>query len=237
MSTVRRFFSEHPVDGNTIRITGDEFHHIKNVNRAKPGDPLEVIDGKGSLYFCEIKNIKSDSATAQIKIKKFQEKPPTTVIIAPSLLKQRPMNLLIEKLTELGVDQIRPVIFQRTDETYSTSKLKKWERIAGQSLKVNKRLWITDILPPISIPQLIRLAPSFKSRILLDISGGTPSLFTWLPPVIAVIGPPGDFMDQERDDLVNNGFISTSINECVLKSETAALSIAALLKQSAAASR
>jgi 16S rRNA (uracil1498-N3)-methyltransferase len=228
MST-RRFFSYHPITANTLRITGDEYHHLKHVNRAKCGEPIEVINGEGTLFWGEIRAMKSDEALVLVKKIVKSHKLPANVIVAPSLLKQRPMNVMIEKLTEIGVDEIRPVLFTRTDETYSLSRLKKWNRIASQSLKVNKRLWLTDIYPPVSIDQIIEMSQPVKTKILLDISGQTPKDFTWHFPVIALIGPPGDITAGEREILVQNGFTPYKINDVVLKSETAAISIGAIL--------
>jgi 16S rRNA (uracil1498-N3)-methyltransferase len=228
--SVRRFFSSHPLTGNTLRLSGEEYHHLKNVNRAKCGDPIEVIDGQGSLFFGEIQAMKSDEGLVLVKKIEKSHKPPVNVIVAPSLLKQRPMNVMIEKLTEIGVDEIRPVMFTRTDETYSPARLKKWNRIASQSLKVNKQLWLTDIYPPVSIEEIIGLPQPIKTKILLDISGQNPGDVTWQFPVIAVIGPPGDITAAEREILVKNGFTPYKINNAVLKSETAAISISAVLK-------
>jgi 16S rRNA (uracil1498-N3)-methyltransferase len=229
MST-RRFFSSHPFTGNILRLSGDEYHHLKNVNRAKCGESIEVIDGQGYLFFGEIRAMKSDEALVLVKKMEKSHKPPINAIVAPSLLKKHPMNMMIEKLTEIGVDEIRPVMFTRTDETYSPVRLKKWNRIACQSLKVNKRLWLTDIYPPVSIGQIIEISRPIKTKILLDISGQNPGKVMWRFPVIAVIGPPGDITAAEREILVQNGFTSYKINDAVLKSETAAISIGAALK-------
>ena len=228
MST-RRFFSSHPVTGNTLCISSDEYHHLKKVNRAKPGDPIEVIDGHGSLFSGEVQAMKPQEVLVSVKKVEKIEKPLANIIVAPSLLKQRPMNLMVEKLTEMGVGEIRPLMFTRTDETYSPSRLKKWERIAAQSLKVNKRLWLTDIYPPVTIDRIIEMSRSIKTKILLDITGQSPGDLDWQFPVIAVIGPPGDIVAEEREMLVENGFTSYKINESVLKTETAAISIAAIL--------
>jgi len=227
--STRRFFSSHPLTGNILRLCGEELHHLKNVNRTKCGDSIEVIDGQGALFFGEIQAMKSDEALVLVKKIEKSDKPPVNVIAAPSLLKQRPMNVMIEKLTEIGVDEIRPVMFTRTDETYSPKRLKKWNRIASQSLKVNKQLWLTDIYPPVSIDQIIEMSRPIKTKILLDIAGQNPGNINWQFPVIAVIGPPGDITAAEREILLKNGFTPYKINNAVLKSETAAISISAIL--------
>ena len=191
---------------------------------------MEVVDGKGALFIGEIQAMKSDEALVLVKKIEKNHKPPVHVIVAPSLLKQHPMNVMVEKLTEIGVDEIRPVMFTRTDETHSPGRLKKWNRIASQSLKVNKRLWLTDIYPPVSIDQIIEISRPIKTKILLDIPGQSPVNVTWQFPAIAVIGPPGDITTAEREILVQNGFTPYKINDAILKSETAAISIGAVLK-------
>ncbi len=234
---IRRFliepFTETSAIGRTLSISGDEYHHLKNVNRAQIGDTVEMIDGVGSLFYGVIRALKAREALVDINNELRTEKPPVHITIAPSLLKQRPMGFLIEKLTELGVDEIRPLIFARTDEKYNSSRLKKWQKIAQQSLKVNKRLWSTDIFPPVTIPELLCSAGVDSTRILLDIAGATSSSVSWQFPVIVIIGPPGDFTPEERQQIVNSRFLPYNINDSVLKSETAAISIAAILKAAA----
>ena len=214
----------------TLRISGDEHHHLRYVNRAKCGDQIEVIDGRGSLYFGEIQAMNANEAVVRVEKEEKSEKPPVSTIIAPSLLKSRSMNIMIEKLTEIGVDEIRPVFFTRTDEKYNPSRLKKWNRIAVQSLKVNKKLWRTDIYPPVSLDEIIAISTVAGARVLLDITGEPASVNRWEPPVFSIIGPPGDVTAEERDRLVKGGFTPYRINDYVLKSETAAILIGAVLK-------
>lgn len=227
---IRRFFSDQVGKSGTVRIVGDEFYHLKTVNRSRCGDEVEVVNGQGWLFTGEIGSLTSTEAVVRIKSESQIEKPSARVIVAPSLLKQRPMNIMVEKLAEIGVDEIRPVLFTRTDDTYASSRLKKWERIAVQALKVNRRLWSTEIFRPVSVAEIIEIARPIETRILLDITGRLPGYEPWHAPVIAVIGPPGDITDEERQQLVNGGFAPYRINHCVLKSETAAISIAGILK-------
>jgi len=230
--TNRRFLAEFLTECSTLTITGDEYHHLRHVNRAKCGDVLEVINGKGSLVHGEILKMDTNKALVQVIKKEKTEKPPLKIIIAPSLLKQRSMNLLIEKSSEIGVCEIRPILFTRTDESFSHSRLKKWQRIAAQSLKVNKHLWQTDIYPPVPLTKLIETSHPIKTKILLDISGTRPTsiLQQFQFPAISVIGPPGDLTDEERQLLIEKNFIPYNINHAILKSETAAIAISAILQ-------
>jgi 16S rRNA (uracil1498-N3)-methyltransferase len=230
----RRFFSDSSPGvnspGATLSINGDELHHLRHVNRAKCGDIIEVINGKGSLYTGEIRAFKPGEAIIDIKQEETCDKPGSNIIIAISILKQRPMGILIEKLSEMGIDEIQPIIFTRTDEKYNPSRLKKWQKIAIQSLKVNKRLWSTVIHEPLTFAHFITYSARFDTKLMLDISGDIATTNQWPHPILAVIGPPGDYCEDERAGLVKNGFMRYNINDAVLKSETAAISIAAILK-------
>ena len=236
---IRRFYSTHPVANGRIVISGDELYHLKTVNRARSGDRIQVFDGKGNLYDGTLRTVKANEAVMEINHREEQKKPVSTVIIAPSLIKKKAMSVMVEKLTEMGVDEIRPVLFTRTDEKYHPSMLEKWSRIAIQSLKVNGKLWPTEIYPPVDIRGFIDFASGIgiesgsATGIILHAEGGKGSFPVVQPPVVSIIGPPGDFFPGERELLVKKGFIQYNINDGILKTETAAISIAAILKGAA----
>jgi len=122
-----------------------------------------------------------------------------------------------------------PLVFARTDEKYSSSMLKKWQRIALQSLKVNKKLWPTQIYPPVCPSELTESMKDIQLKLLLDVEGETGPPIDICESVVSVIGPPGDFVPEERERLLKKGFIQIKINDSILKTETAAISIAAVL--------
>ncbi|MCP4151824.1 MAG: 16S rRNA (uracil(1498)-N(3))-methyltransferase [bacterium] len=216
--------------GSRISIKYDELHHLRTVNRAVVGDGIQVIDGKGWLFRGKIHTINQREAVVEIEAQEFQERPAATVIVVPSLTKRRAMSVMVEKLVEMGVDEIRPVVCARTDERYSSSMLDKWKRLAIQALKVNGKLWATQIYPPAGLREVITGLDGIGTRILLHVEGKKMEPGQMQTPVLSVVGPPGDFIEEERAWLVENDFIQYKINDCILKTETAAISIAAHLK-------
>lgn len=228
----RRFITDQSARGSRVFITGDELHHLKTVNRAKCGTEIEVIDGKGSHYTGKVQSLDIHEAVVEISSQETREKPTVQITIAPSLIKKKAMGVLVEKLSEIGVDEIRPVIFGHTDEKYSPQLLKKWQRIALQALKVNNKLWPTEIYPPVPLEQLIENTRGSATKILLHVDGdrGTiPVICQEGGNVVSIIGPPGDFLAEEKTLLKQNGFIEINLNNGILKTETAAISIAAIL--------
>jgi len=225
----RRFYSgQEPVSGQ-IEISGDELFHLRNVMRGKPGDPVEIFDGKGTLYSGKIESIGRSNAAVRIVKKSSGSKPRGKIIIAPSLLKRKPMTLMVEKLTEMGVDEISPVIFSRTDAVYTAAAGKKWRKAALESLKVNDNLWTAEICEPCTPEELIERTKNIGNKILLDIEGERTSIQGRVP-VICVIGPPGDYTPAERRLFLEAGFTPVNINESVMKVETAAFSALSILK-------
>jgi len=213
-----------------VTIDGEEYHHVAHVMRCRPGDELEIVNGRGRLLHGRIAAQKNNCL--QVHVERFEDfpLPEPRVIIAPSLTKGHAMNWLVEKLTEMGVDEIRPLLCERTDVAYGPAQLRRWEKIAAQSLKVNKKYWLTRIFPPVSPAAMILQAGNTPGKILLDIDAQKESGLIFSFPVLAVVGPPGDFTAAEKENFRAHGFTPVLINDGVLKTETAALAITAILK-------
>jgi len=226
----RRFFSAHEAVNGQVAVDGEEFHHVVHVMRHRAGDEVEIVNGRGRLVHGRIAAVKSHSLSVAVHGGEDFPMPPLRVVIAPSLTKGHAMNWLVEKLAELGVDEIRPLSCERTDVAYGASQLRRWEKIAAQSLKVNRKYWLTRIFAPVSPAGIVAAAEKIPGKILLDIDATEklqrPASF----PVLAVIGPPGDFSAAEKELFLENGFQPALVNEGILKTETAALAIAAILK-------
>ncbi len=225
----RRFFSANEAVAGRITIDGDEFHHIVHVMRYRVGDELEVVNGRGRLSTGRIAVVKARSLQVDVLGADDFPLPVPRVIIAVSLTKGHAMNWLVEKLSEMAVDEIRLLVCERTDVSWNAAQLRRWEKISAQSLKVNRTYWLTRILPPVS-PADLAAAAVMPTKVLLDLFAtrklAPPAAF----PVLAVVGPPGDFSDAERDMFRANGFVPALISDAILKTETAALAVAAILK-------
>ena len=226
----RRFFSSNEAVAGRITIDGDEFHHIVHVMRYRAGDELEVVNGRGRLATGRIVVVKGRSLQVDVLGVDDFPLPAPRVIIAVSLTKGHAMNWLVEKLSEMAVDEIRPLVCERTDVSWNAAQLRRWEKIAAQSLKVNRKYWLTRILPPVSPADLAAAAETMPAKVLLDLTAtrklSPPTAF----PVLAVVGPPGDFSDGEREMFRASGFLPALVNDAILKTETAALAVAAILK-------
>jgi 16S rRNA (uracil1498-N3)-methyltransferase len=229
---LRRFFSEEKVRGSIIDIVDEEAYHLRKVLRVKKGTVIEITDGKGVLHYGKVDSFSGENVRVWIERTERFKKTERKIIIAASLLKRTPMNFMIEKLTEIGVDEITPIIFNRTELKPSEKVVKKWEKIAIASIKVNKRPWLTKVNSPIAFDELIEKYTNINRKYMLDIQGKKKlSVLTDNIRMIAVIGPPGDYIQSEREVLFANGYEPIKISNSILKVETAAISVSAILKE------
>ena len=226
----RRFFSANEAVNGQVAVDGDEFHHIVHVMRYRAGDEVEIVNGRGRLVRGRIAAVKSHSLQVAVQHSEDFPMPPLRVVISPSLTKGHAMNWLVEKLTELGVDEIRPLVCERTDVAYGASQLRRWEKIAAQSLKVNRNYWLTRIFAPVSPAGIIAAAEKMPGKILLDVDAPGKLERSAAFPVLAAIGPPRDFTAAEKALVREHGFQPALVKDGILKTETAALAIAAILK-------
>ncbi len=228
---IRRFFCENHVDDSIIEINEEEAYHLKKVLRVKIGNEIEITNGKGMLYTGNIDGFTSDRVRVRVRKTEKININSKKIVLAPSLLKRIPMNFMIEKLSEIGVNEITPVVFKRTECKFSDKIIQKWKKIAISSLKVNKQVWLTKINYPVSLGELIVKYKDIENKLMLDIDGTSKLNMPDETNTIAVIGPPGDYLEAEREELIDSGFSQIKINSSILKVETAAISISALLRE------
>jgi len=115
MEIRRVFVDKLKIKNNLVLVTGPMQKYIGSVLRKNIGDRIDLIDGKGYLYRCTVNSIKNKEVFLQILdvVHRPEDKrPKVTLCVSP--IKGPRMDWLVEKATELGVEQILPTIFQRT---------------------------------------------------------------------------------------------------------------------------
>lgn len=225
------------IDEYSAELAEGEAHHLVSVLRLKSGDEAELFDGRGTLAKAVIETAGARKIDLRIEtIERFEPSAWPKIIIASSIAKSDRFDWLIEKCTEIGVDRISAVIFERTVKKSANPKtLERWKRIAVSAAKQSGRLFLPVIDKPASLDEVIKslkekytnpvfLYGSFESnaKALWDITIGKQNL-------IVFIGPEGGFSDVEKDVLESQGIIAVRITQTVLRVETAALAFASIL--------
>jgi len=240
---MRRFFVEHlPSQGERLVIRGSEARHISKVLRMGQGDRLILMDRKGTRFQAVIASA-GEKEVSVILEKALRQPPasPVEIILCQALLKMQGMDYVIQKASELGADSILPFSSERTvvgpGKDHGANKLRHWQEIARNAAKQADRARPADVGPLFTFGDLMaRWKNDAGLKIILWEGEETRDLKTLLRSsgpagrVVGVIGPEGGFSPQEIKIALEAGFLSASLGYRVLRSETAAVTLVAIIQ-------
>ncbi len=232
----KRFFQS-PINQGGSEITGPEAHHLIKVMRCQVGDSLELFDGKGCLAQASIVEVKSKKVLISItSIEQFPARDTQRIILAVSLAKGERFDWLISKCSELGVDHIIPVLYERTVKKGSGKNiLERFEHLAIAAAKQSERLFLPQIDSPMSLSETLEhcqtLYPHAQWLIgSLNESAKPVTTLSWQDEdVIVFIGPEGGFADSEESLLLSHPSLALRISDTILRTETAGMAFGSYL--------
>ena len=215
------------IENDYAILENDEFHHAK-VKRIKEGYKIEINDLQGNVYLTEVEEI----GKKQLKAKILKKIPAQQNPLKIRLFQCMPNHLskiddLIEPISELGVYELVPVISKNSavKEKDIIKKMKKWEKIALNSIKQCERLYPLKILEPIKFNEIqlnSNIGFIFYEREKEN------SLKNYLNKevnsVSVIIGAEGGITEEELRFAKEQGFESVSLGKNILRMETAVIS-------------
>jgi 16S rRNA (uracil1498-N3)-methyltransferase len=224
-----RFFLDTTFSEKTALLTGDEFHHLKNVMRARIGDSIEIVNGKGTLVHAHLIEIKNSSALLEITQKIDQPPPSHTLILAQAFTRPALLDWIIEKGTELGADEFWLFPGEQSEKKeLSPHQVDRLHTLTLSALKQCGRLY----LPSIHLKPSLSQWEKPKGTLLFgSLQPHAQILKTKYPsPVIIVIGPEKGFSTHE-EILLETKLQGTAVtlHRNILRAETAALCALCLL--------
>ena len=232
------FFYIESFDQAAKQIVLDEANskHAVQVLRMMPDEFMHLTDGKGHLITAAITDNHKRHCTVEVKSVQFIPKPERSVSIALSLLKNASrFEWFLEKATEIGVTAIYPFISERTERTHY--RMDRLQGILISALLQSKQVW----LPVMEEPKELENVEMWKCenclKLIAHCEDGNKNEFshfhisTFAHSCI-FIGPEGDFTPSEIEFAISNGFQPVSLGDNRLRSETAAIVAATLMKLS-----
>lgn len=218
-----------PVAGRAL-LLGDEARHLARVLRAKVGDAVTLFDGHGRTWPARVVTI--GRSEVEFETDELVVEPPRCgpiLTLAVALPKGERQKWLVEKLTELGVDRLVPLVTERGVAEATPSAIERLERGVIEACKQCGRNRLMEIGEPTTVAAIIAEKPAAVIGLLAEPTGEPLALATLqnAPEVIALVGPEGGFTDAERTTAEANGFHAVSLAPHVLRVETAAVAIAA----------
>ena len=214
------------IDGDRLRITGDEHHHL-TVGRAAEGEAIEVLDGRGGVWTTEVASINRKETVLRVLQQRSVGKSGPDITLAISLIKPAAFELALEKAVEVGVTRFIPMIAQRSNVT--SSRHDRWMRIVIEAAKQSKRYYIPEIEGPAKFERVLDVSAATKI-VFAEHGGGPLKSAVAGSPALCLVGPEGGWTDAELEAARLKGFHRVALGDTILRSETAAIVGAALLR-------
>lgn len=227
------FFEENlPDSTEEIELSPESSRHIVQVLRMKSGDQLLITDGKGVEVTTMIKNPDKRKTVVSFVSKRTMLSADNMHGIAISLLKnENRFEWFLEKATELGIRKIFPMINTRTEKkSFRTERMKN---IMVSAMIQSRQYFLPDLSDPLSLGEIYQL-PDFKQKFIAHCSENGERVL--LKDVVSgeankiiLIGPEGDFTEEEIKEAVKNEFLPVSLGNNRLRTETAGVVSAVFL--------
>lgn len=214
------------VGHKSITLLEDEHVHCTKVMRHKVGDLLEVLDGKGSIFQTKIIDIKRHETVLEILkvISKNENDTEKVIAISPTKNPSR-LEWFVEKATEMGVTSIFLIHCERTDK--KNIKPDRLKKITISALKQSGATILPNIVYIDKLEKLISLInPENYKKFVAHCENEEEHLFNLADSnqnQIVLIGPEGDFTQNEIQWAIRNEFIPVSLGKNRLRTETAGL--------------
>ena len=226
-STIRLYFSDKIQSNLSSHLTKEQTHYLRDVMRLKTGDKLSIFNTQGE-WNAIIESYDKNETKIKIMEKVRDKNNEKNIWLAFSPIKQNPLNFVIQKGTELGVQKFIPILSERT--VVREINIERVKKIIIESSEQSNRISVPEINKPESLKNFLSQFPKKASLIFCDINSTENSLKNILKknieePVCVLIGPEGDFSENERKMIIDlNQTHSISLTKNILKAETAALS-------------
>lgn len=223
--------------GAEITVTGGAVAHVGKVLRLRPQDSLILFNSDDRDHSGRIMSISRHEMTIAVGAgRETHTESPFAVTLCQGICRNHRMDMLIQKSTELGVREIRPIICQRSvvkiDREHIENKLDHWRGVAISACQQSGRTRIPDIAMPEELGTAIERLDRKEARMILDPEGAD-SLESAIGSgraVTLLIGPEGGLTDLETGSAINAGFKRVRLGPRILRTETAPVAALSIIQ-------
>jgi 16S rRNA (uracil1498-N3)-methyltransferase len=243
--TRRRFYAPPQAfasDAKSVTLSAEETRHLRDVLRRKSGDEVYVFDGAGREFRGQVQSVTRNSTEVSIseEAKPARPESPLHLTLAVALLKGEKFDLVVQKMTELGMARVVPIITARADVKIRNDddverKLIRWRRITLEASKQCGRAGLMDIDNPTALHDFVERPGGDEVRLMFSERGGT-SLAAASETnqksdhVTALIGSEGGWTNEEIDQARDAGWKIVTFGGRILRAETAVIAVSVLLQ-------
>jgi 16S rRNA (uracil1498-N3)-methyltransferase len=230
-----------PAAGTTHWLSRDEARHAAGSRRLRPGDPLTLFDGQGTVAHATLGNARRDDGALEVLVVAHHHVPREGrhVTLASAVPKGDRLATLMEGIGPLGVAAFVPLRTERGVVPWSGHLAQRSRRILMECAKQSHSPWVTAVPDAAGgapdVPSVVSEAAGHGARVMIADQSGAPlaHVAAGVPAdarVRVLVGPEGGFSGRERDAAVAAGAVPVSLGPAILRIELAATVAAALLR-------
>ncbi len=226
------------LEAGPLEVRDGDYRYLFRVRRLGTGSRLILFDGQGREAEAVVGHVDKTHGLLQVAMP-IQAGEPSgcRLTIIQAVIKGDRMDMCVQKLTELGVAAIWPVHTARTvvrlDAARAQRRRRRFCDIAQDAARQSRRALVPDIAPVTDFQHAVSSLPTGTGKFLLWVHEQTRSLTSLLAPplpasICVAVGPEGGFTAAEVEYARAQGFVSAGLGPYILRSETAAISVAVL---------
>jgi len=220
---------EIPPAGERLVLDEDGSRHAVLVLRMREGAGVRLVDGRGVTAVAEVVDAHRKRCALELRERFVEADTRHPVTLAVSLLKNPSrFEWMLEKVCEIGVRRVVPLIVQRTER--QRVRQDRLTAVAQSAMLQSQQPWMTEVLAPMELGAVLA-GPSADHRLIAHCLPGSDAadLAPTGGEVLMLVGPEGDFTPSEVDAALGAGFRAVRLGASRLRSETAGVVAAALL--------
>ena len=223
--TRRRWIADE-ISGTHAALVGAQAEHLARVLRARVGQEFDIA-AEGRVHRGRIVSI----TPGKVEFELGEELPAAAlpeITLVLAIFKFDRMEWAIEKVTELGVARIVPLVARRTDSHLASAaakRVERWRRIAREAAQQSRRVAQPGVSTPIRLQNVLDIVA--ERRIVLSEAEEQvslkPAITGFKGPLALAIGPEGGWTGGEEQAFREHGWIAASLGPTILRAETAAI--------------
>ncbi len=227
---IRLYHPDSIVENSTNLLSKEHTHYVTNVMRLKRGSNINFFNNEGE-WESEIVFLDKDRVEVKFlkKVKESQNK--NKIELAVCLVKKNPMEMILQKSTELGVSKIIPIISERTEvKELNQDRAKK---IAIEATEQSNQMFPPEILEVTKLKDFLKNLDKNTKLLFADVNSKNNLRIEDLKnfeSLCILIGPEGDFSPSERQLILSvSKVVPFTMSKNILRSDTAVISAISLV--------
>ena len=226
-----RLYNPDSIEENSTNLLSKEHtHYVVNVMRLKRGSNINFFNSEGE-WKSEIVFLDKDRVEVKIIEKIKQPKGLSNIELAICLVKKNPMEIILQKATELGVSKIIPIISERTE--VKELNYDRANKIVIEATEQSNQLSPPEIFEVTKLKDFLDNLDGTSKLLFADVNSTKNLNAETLKQgnqITVLIGPEGDFSPSERDSILGNSNVTSfTISRNILRSDTAVISAISLV--------